>query len=77
MSEQVGYPGEHDDESRRGAPHETTGNEAVDAVLRSLDDVEGRPVGEQVAAFERAHERLRAALTGAGDPGGAPRPGPH
>ena len=77
MSEQVEYSGEHDEESQGGTLPETTGNEAVDDVLRSLDDVEGRPVGAHVAVFEQAHERLRAALTGAGDPGGVPRPGPR
>lgn len=44
-----------------------TGNEAVDAVLRSLEGLENRPVSEQVAVFEAAHEALRAALADAGD----------
>lgn len=45
----------------------TTGHPAVDEVLRSLDDIPGRPVDEHVAAFEQAHESLRSALSNAGD----------
>ena len=44
-----------------------TGHPAVDEVLASLDDLESRPADEHVAVFESAHERLRAALSGAGD----------
>jgi hypothetical protein len=44
-----------------------TGHPAVDEVLRSLDELEGRPVDEHVAAFEEAHDRLRRALSGAAD----------
>ena len=44
-----------------------TGHPAVDEVLRSLDDLAGRPVDEHVAAFEDAHEKLRRALSSAGD----------
>lgn len=42
-----------------------TGVEEVDAVLDSVDALEGRPVDEHVAVYEEAHERLRGAL----DPG--------
>ena len=45
----------------------STGHPAVDEVLRSLDGLDGRPVDEHVAAFEEAHERLRRALSNAGD----------
>ena len=45
----------------------STGHPAVDEVLRSLDELEGRPVDEHVAAFEKAHDRLRGALSDAGD----------
>jgi hypothetical protein len=45
----------------------TTGHPAVDEVLRSLDDLDGRPVDEHVAAFEKAHEELRRALSSAGE----------
>jgi hypothetical protein len=45
----------------------STGHPAVDEVLRSLDDLEGRPVDDHVAAFEEAHDRLRRALSDAGD----------
>ena len=39
-----------------------TGDARVDAVLDSLEGLDDRPVGEHAAAFERAHEELRAAL---------------
>lgn len=39
-----------------------TGVEEVDAVLASVDDLEGRPVDEHVTVFEGAHEQLRRAL---------------
>jgi len=39
-----------------------TGDEAVDAVLDELGDLDGTPVDEHVAVFERAHEQLRRAL---------------
>lgn len=42
----------------------TTGHPAVDEVLRSMDRLEDRPLGEHVAAFEEAHEKLRRALGG-------------
>lgn len=53
-------------------PVALTGHEAVDAVLRSLDDLADRPVEEHVAIFESAHETLRAALADAGDRAGGP-----
>jgi len=67
-----------DEVSEEDAPHSAedqvdepapaaTGHPAVDEVLRSLEDLEGRPVDEHVAVFEQAHERLRRALSGAGD----------
>jgi hypothetical protein len=57
------------------APVELTGHESVDAVLRSLDGLSGRPVGEHVAVFEAAHESLRAALSDAATRPGAPYAG--
>ncbi len=39
-----------------------TGDPRVDAVLDSLSTLDGLPVGEHAAVFERAHEGLRAAL---------------
>lgn len=54
--------------SQRGAPAvEPTGNPDVDAVLDSLEQLEGAPVSEQVPVFEAAHEQLRAALADAGN----------
>lgn len=44
-----------------------TGVEEVDAVLASVDDLEGLPVDEHVAVFEGAHEQLRRALDGQPD----------
>lgn len=41
-----------------------TGNQAVDDVLTSLEGLAELPLDEHVAAFERAHEQLRAALDG-------------
>jgi hypothetical protein len=53
-------------------PVEATGHADVDDVLASLADLEGRPVGEHVAVFEAAHDRLRGALADAGsDPSGS------
>ena len=44
-----------------------TGNNAVDEVLASLGALDDAPVSEHVSVFESAHERLRGALSGAGD----------
>ena len=44
---------------------ETTGHAPVDAVVESLAALDGLPVGEHVAVFERAHESLRSALSDA------------
>lgn len=60
-----------------GAPAPRTGNPVVDRVLRSLDDLSHRPVGEHAAVFEAAHEALRAALDETGDDTPAGRPGLH
>jgi hypothetical protein len=45
----------------------TTGNETVDSVLESLQQLEDLPAAEHVAVFEAAHDRLRGALSDAGD----------
>jgi hypothetical protein len=47
---------------------ESTGDEAVDAVVSSLRGLDALPVSEHVAVFERAHESLRQVLSGAGEP---------
>jgi hypothetical protein len=49
------------------AEPERTGVEEVDAVLESVEGLEGTPVDEHVAVFESAHERLRGALDTGGD----------
>ena len=48
-----------------GSEGSSTGVSAVDEVLASVQQLDGRPVEEHVAVFEQAHERLRRAL----DPG--------
>lgn len=45
-----------------GPDEVSTGVSEVDAVLASLDGLDGRPVAEHVEVFEKAHERLRRAL---------------
>jgi hypothetical protein len=50
------------------APVEHTGNPVVDSVLDSLQELDRLPPAEHVAVFEAAHERLRGALSDAGDP---------
>jgi hypothetical protein len=44
-----------------------TGVPAADAVLDDVEAAADLPVDEQVAVFERAHERLRQALDGRAD----------
>ena len=60
------------DSAHDRAATERTGHPDVDAVIASLDDLDGRPVPEHVAVFESAHDRLRAALSDAD----AATPGP-
>lgn len=50
-----------------------TGHPVVDEVLQSMQGLAQRPVEEHVAIFEAAHEKLRAALTDAGDRPDGPR----
>jgi hypothetical protein len=50
------------EEPAAAAPADT-GHERVDAVIRSLDSLEGRPAEEHVAVFEAAHRELRDALS--------------
>lgn len=72
MSEQF-EDGAHEGGPEGGATSVAlTGHEAVDAVLRSLDDLADRPVEEHVSIFESAHETLRAALADAGDRSAGP-----
>jgi hypothetical protein len=46
-----------------------TGHTVVNDVVRSLGDLDDRPVAEHVQVFERAHDSLRQALSDAGEPG--------
>ncbi len=46
---------------------EGTGSVDVDAVIDSLDGLDGTPVVAHVAVFEQAHESLRRALAEAGE----------
>ncbi len=41
-----------------------TGVEDVDAVLATVEDLDGADVAQHPAVFERAHEQLRRALDG-------------
>lgn len=50
------------------SPVQHTGNPVVDSVLDSLRELDELPVSEHVAVFEAAHDRLRGALSDAGDP---------
>ena len=59
-------PGAHDE---TGEPVGSTGHPVVDEVLEAMQGLRDRPVEEHVAIFEAAHEKLRAALTDAGDRG--------
>ena len=45
----------------------TPGHPVVDEVLASMAGLEDRPAVEHVAVFEAAHDRLRGALSEAGD----------
>lgn len=46
---------------------EATGNETVDDVLASLEQLDALPAADHVAVFESAHDRLRSALSAAGE----------
>jgi len=39
-----------------------TGDTQVDSVIAAIEGLEGLPVEEHVAAFEKAHDELRRAL---------------
>jgi hypothetical protein len=52
---------------------ELTGHAIVDEVLRSIQLLHDRPLEEHVDVFEAAHEKLRAALSGAADRPGSPK----
>jgi hypothetical protein len=58
--------GQHVVPSASGEPTRT-GVPAVDDVLADVDRLDGVPLDEHLAAFERAHESLRSALDA--DPG--------
>jgi hypothetical protein len=44
-----------------------TGVERVDEVIRSVEQLEERPIEEHVGVFETAHHQLRRALDAGGD----------
>lgn len=75
MTDQPEFPGPDD----RTAPDQIrTGVASVDAVLVEVAGLDGRPVDEHVAVFERAHEQLRQALDARPSdpaPGSPDRPG--
>ncbi|WP_309648172.1 hypothetical protein [Nocardioides sp.] len=41
-----------------------TGEDRVDAVIASVEELADRPVDEHVAVFEQAHDELRRSLDG-------------
>lgn len=60
--------GEHgDDLPAETAQHPSTGDGDIDAALAQLDDVEGAPLAEHIAAAERVHQQLQARLSDLGD----------
>ena len=78
MAEQVPPTGPADSPLQEASPIEggapVTGVARVDAALADLDGLDDTPLEEHLAAFERAHESLRAALDAPsvdhpGDPG--------
>jgi len=67
MSEQPDEDASVESDAVEATARVSTGHPAVDEVLRSLDHLDGRPVDEHVAAYEEAHDKLRRALSDAGD----------
>ena len=57
---------EHPEPVRTGVEPVRTGVADVDAVLDSVEALDGRPVEEHPAAFEAAHEQPRRALDSTG-----------
>jgi hypothetical protein len=76
-------PGEQsgDDEPEPAAPERVrTGSGLVDDVIRSVEELEERPIEEHVGVFESAQVQLRRALDDPGDEGrvgGAEHPDDH
>lgn len=69
MTEQVSRTGFDEQQTAPTSPDDagidaptTTGVAAVDQVLRAVEQIHDLPLGEHLAAFERAHEALRLAL---------------
>jgi hypothetical protein len=66
MTEQVPPLGPSDDPQPEASadpvPETRTGVPGVDEVLGEIDRLDELPLEEHLAAFERAHESLRAAL---------------
>ncbi|HET6166729.1 MAG TPA: hypothetical protein VFE07_07860 [Marmoricola sp.] len=67
MSDQPDEDATADTPGPGGPAAVSTGHPAVDEVLRTLGELDGRPVDEHVLAFEEAHETLRRTLSGAAD----------
>lgn len=67
LSEEISADATPVGQEAQSSAAERTGNPSVDEVLASLDTLDGTPVAEQVAVFEAAHEKLRAALADAGN----------
>ena len=69
-TEDAEHPEDPEPDMSAAAPSraEHTGNPVVDSVLDSLEELDRLPPSEHVAVFEAAHERLRGALSDAGEP---------
>lgn len=59
-------PDQHPIERSADSQPISTGNEAVDAVLDSVAELDARPLEEHAQVFETAQERLRHALDAPG-----------
>lgn len=62
MSEDRDFADDHAPEDHHGPEPVRTGLARVDAVIGTVEGLEGRPLEEHVGVFERAHEQLRSAL---------------
>ncbi len=60
-------PTGHGDPATARDRHEPTGHPAVDGALAELRAAAERPPGEQVPAYERAHQTLRQTLASIDD----------
>jgi hypothetical protein len=75
-----GWAGDGSDPEPSSPDPVRTGSASVDEVIRSVEELEERPIEEHVGVFESAQVQLRRALDDPGDegqPGGADHPDDH